>query len=168
MSQAAANRLRRKNCYWEPTYNPGLAGQMVDTRWDFVGAKGPEHCFFSGESFRASLLNGAPKKEANIVFRECDFQGFFEPESQYVFDKCQFIKCDLGLTTWKNIKFSRCEFTESSIGQTRFENCEFRDCKWKKIGFSPNETEFVRCLVSNVEDCVNSAYTNLDKSELSR
>lgn len=167
MTEGAIGRFRRKNCYWEPTYNPELVGKMVDTPWNFVGAKGPEHCFFHGESFEESLKNGAPRKETNIVFRECDFQGFFEPESQYVFEKCHFIKCDLSLTTWKNIKFSKCKFIESSIGQTRFENCEFRDCNWEKTGFSPNETEFVRCLVSNAEECVNSAYTNLDKEVLS-
>jgi hypothetical protein len=100
------------------------------------------------------------------TFTDCDFQGFFVFATQMILKNCRFEGCDLALTTWENVKFSRCTFRRSSLGQTIFKRCEFRDCIWENVGFSPNETTLEQTLVTNPEDCVASAYTNLDQAVL--
>jgi hypothetical protein len=171
MANSAAKkstRKRRMHCYWEPIFDPDLVGKIEYQEWGFDRQKGPEHCHFEGESFTEKLEAGGPTTEKNIVFRGCDFQGFFEPKSQFVFIECHFINCDLSLSTWSKVKFSKCTFDKTSFGQTTFEDCEFRDCSWKEIGFSPNETEFIECWINNVTECVDSAYTNMNIEELSK
>ncbi|HYI64931.1 MAG TPA: pentapeptide repeat-containing protein [Allosphingosinicella sp.] len=101
------------------------------------------------------------------TFVDCDFQGFFVFKTQMVIKGCSFEGCDLALTTWENVKFSSCTFRRSSIGQTTFRRCEFRQCHWEDIGFSSNETSFEHVLVTNPENLVASAYTNLDPQILS-
>lgn len=159
-------RQRRATCWWEPTYDPSLVGVMTPGSWDFSHNIGPTKCQFEGTALATHLGTGGDRVIRGVTFTDCDFQGYFKHSAQLVFDRCNFYNCDLGLTTWTNVKFSNCTFDRVSIGQTRFENCEFRSCAWEKIGLSPNGLEFHSTYFSNTSDFISAAYTNLDASVL--
>lgn len=160
------NRSRRKNCWWEPTYNPSLASSLKHGTWNLEN-RGPSGFLFFGEEFVVTIEERKfPSKVPGFKFHQCDFQGFFEPKYQVVFEKCDFIECDFGLSTWRNIKFSKCTFDKSSLSQSIFRRCEFRDCTWVDVGLSPNETEFYDTFINKSWQCVSSAYTNLDADVL--
>lgn len=159
-------RRRRETCWWEPTYNPALVGKLKTTKLQ-AGSTEYERCHFEGVQLQEYFDDGGSRIIRGVKFKSCDFQGTFSHTAQLVFDDCQFEDCDLGLSTWENVKFSKCRFNQVSLGQTRIINSEFRSCHWTKIGLSPNGTELESTYFSNSEQLIASAYTNLDVTVLS-
>jgi hypothetical protein len=135
---------------------------MAVGSWQFDHNSGPRLCMFNGADLKDHIDSGGTRVFRNVVFTDCDFQGYFQDSAQLVFDSCHFLGCDFGLTTWTNVKFSKCNFKSVSFGQTKLNNCEFRACAWERIGLSPNGTELNSTYVSNASALINAAFTNLD------
>lgn len=168
MTAQGSIRRRRETCWWEPTYDPALVGVMAAGQWDFSHNRGPTRCHFDGADLTKEIKIGLSRVFREVVFTDCDFQGYFSHSAQLVFDNCRFIGFDFGLSTWINVKFSNCKFTRVSFGQTKFENCEFRSCDWVKIGISPNALEFTSTYFSSSAEFISAAFTNLDKDVLDK
>jgi hypothetical protein len=141
-------------------------GKLTPRGWDFSKDAGPLKASFDLATLDAFISGGGSRVFKSVRFRDCDFQGYSSNKSQIVFDQCDFIGCDLSLSTFADCKFSRCSFESSSIGQTTFKNVEFRDCKWKKIGASSNETVFDSVFITNPAAFNDALWTQLDKKFL--
>ena len=159
-------RGRRTSSYWEPIYDPNLKDGFEVGEWRFDHEQGPRRQRF----FANDLIKDSKPKISiieNVRFFECDFQGVFQTDTQLVFKKCHFELCDLGLSTWINVKFSKCRFKKSSLTQAKFTDCELRDCDWAEVSFSGNATDFEACVITNPKRFIAAGYTNLDERVLS-
>lgn len=160
------SRTRRAHCYWEPIYDPSLVGKLKGRDWNFGTDTGPTKSYFDLAGIKPFVEGGGSRVFKNIRFSECDFQGISSNDSQVVFDKCEFLNCDLSLSTFINFKFSKCIFRGSSFGQTTFRDVEFRDCAWERMAVSSNETVLENVFISNPSDFNKSLWTQLDKQIL--
>jgi len=144
-------KSRRKN-YWEPIYSDiDIELEDFDGNTKSVTGIVKRLCFT--EKFDSINII------TNFEFNTCDFYGEFN-NKKLSFTNCKFVLCDLGRTTWKNIKFNNCTFDRSTITQCTFEDCQFIECIWKNVGLSGNETIFIRCQLDNPTELINSAYLN--------
>ena len=66
------------------------------------------------------------------------------------------------------MKFTGCKFRRCSFSTARFEDVQFIDCTWQEIGISSGEMHFKGVLITNPEEFVASAYTNLDRDTLAQ
>ncbi|WP_312780782.1 pentapeptide repeat-containing protein [Brevundimonas sp.] len=141
-------------------------GKLKARDWNFGTDTGPTKSYFDLAELKQFIDAGGLRFFKKIRFSDCDFQGISSNESQVVFDKCEFLNCDLSLSTFKNFKFSKCTFRGSSFGQTTFRDVEFRDCIWEKMAVSTNETVLEDVFISNPSDFNKSLWTQLDEKIL--
>lgn len=161
-------RTRRLSGWWEPTYNPDIAGEFAAGDWT-LPERAAHKKVFSASALQKALSDGAVKslKFSRIRFGTCDFSGGFDiGHRTIIFDKCEFIDCDFGLSTWKRAKFTGCTFDGCSLSQSTWINSEFRRCRWSLMGISGNETVLDHVFIDNPDAFVSSAYTRLDAAIL--
>lgn len=152
---------RRRDCWWEPIYDPDfvLEGQPYD--WDIQRDAGPYRRFVPASPLIASLKPGDTFEVRGILFRECDFQGVFEGDPIIMFDRCRFVGCDLAYSTWRRCHFKECEFEGCSISLATFEACELRGCSWSNMGLA-SRTEITRTFLSNPGDLIAASVSGMD------
>lgn len=153
---------RRKECWWEPIYDPTLHGNLASSDWNFINNTGPKKAFLPADSLNAKKQIGEAHRLAKLTFEKCDFQGEFSHQPTLIFDKCRFFKCDFAYSSWKYTTFRNCEFVDCSIALARFKECEFRDCSWKSMGFAGHKTVVNRTFITNPKELINAGYSAPD------
>lgn len=147
----------KRSRYWEPIFEADFPGVTDQFDWNKSRTTEVENCVC-----RADALNDSGKSYfKDINFLKCDFRGDFNL-TKLTFTACSFEYCDLGSSTWRNVKFQKCKFKSSSITMATFVKCQLVDCEWSDIGFSGNETRIDDCLITNPKEFIASAYTNID------
>ena len=161
------SRSRRTQSWWEPIFSAGQAWSPEPGDWALPDEAALRK-LLTAQALKGALTNGSGRTRfKDVRFKDCDLFGRFDQiERALIFDGCQFVGCDFGLTTWDRAKFKNCEFKRCSFSQSTWIRSEFRDCTWSEIGLSGNETVLDRVFISNPEEFIRSAYTNLDKDEL--
>jgi hypothetical protein len=139
---------RRRDCWWEPIYNPDVALEPDPYDWDLKRDAGPSRRYIAGQTLDARLIPGDTFKVVDVTFRECDFQGAYRASPVVMFDECRFVGCDFAYSSWRGAHFRKCAFTDTSLSLSSFEKCEFRDCTWERVGIA-SKTDFERTFVSN-------------------
>lgn len=164
---ATSKSQKRSNAWWDCLYT-GKQIILKSHEWDFKNNKGPFELFFTSDELKKYIKSIELTRFTcrSVRFHYCDFEGEFVSnvsEGEITFAKCDFSSCDFGGTVWSGVKFNKCRFEKCSFTLSEFENCNFIDCKWEKISLSGTETKLPNTLVSNPNDFINAAYTNLDK-----
>lgn len=162
-SSLLANRTRRVNCWFEPTYSPELAERFVSGDLRKV-QKNTALTAFDGAGKETYFL-----EKRDLTFENCDFYGKFDRRPASIsFKGCTFLGCDFGLSIWNSAKFSGCTFERCSFGMTTFESCQFRGCTFIETGLSSNETIISETYISDPAGFIGSTYNCLDKVMLLR
>lgn len=152
---------RRRDCWWEPIYDPEFRLDDEPYDWDLQRDAGPNRRFVPASPLKVRLRPGDTFKVSGILFRDCDFQGVFEGDPIIMFERCRFIGCDMAYSTWRRCHFKGCDFEGCSISLALFEACEFRECSWNTIGLA-SRTELTRTFLSNPGDLVTSSVSGMD------
>lgn len=167
MTEGVPSRTRRKNAWWEPTYDPTLVDEFTAGDWRLPDNAAHKRYFHSGSFLDQVKDRKTNRKFSSINFDTCDFSGRYEGEIAGAnFNECTFKNCDFGTSTWERVKFRKCNFEQCSFTQSTWVDVEFRKCKWNDIGISGNETDLNEVFIENPSDFIGSAYTNLDEEVL--
>ena len=145
---------RRSDCWWDPIYNPDLEGKLQRCTWDFSDNSGPSGQFIYGPTLSEKVSPGDTFKLHKVTFKNCDFQGEFDPRTLVMFDECTFIGCDFAYSHWKDAHFRKCVFEKCSISLASFDRCEFRDNTWIKIGIAGSKTDINRTFITNPDELI--------------
>jgi len=85
----------------------------------------------------------------DTFFEDCDFRNFECRQSEW--HDCEFVRCDLSYTAWKNV-FLNVRVRDLRLDHARFESCTF--VRFDFTGLELYETVFSDCIFV---DCVLSA-----------
>ncbi len=152
---------RRRDCWWEPIFDPEFILDRDPYDWDLQRDAGPYRRFVPASTLTARIMPGETLEIRGILFRECDFQGSFEGDPIIMFEQCRFIGCDLAYSTWRRCHFKDCTFEGCSISLATFEACELRGCSWTNIGLS-SRTELSRTFLSNPGEIIKASVSGMD------
>lgn len=152
---------RRRDCWWEPIYDPEFLLEAEPYDWDLQRDAGPYRRFVPAFPLKARVRPGDTYEVRGILFRECDFQGVFEGDPIIIFDRCQFVGCDMAYSVWRRCHFKDCEFEGCSISLATFEACELRGCSWSNIGLA-SRTELTRTFLSNPGELIAASVSGVD------
>jgi hypothetical protein len=152
---------RRRDCWWEPIYDPDLILDVEPYDWDLNRDVGPFHRFIPASALVARLRPGETFDIHDAMFRECDFQGIFAGDPLIMFHRCRFVGCDFAYSTWRRCHFKDCDFESCSISLAHFDACDFRGCKWTNIGVT-SRTELLRTFISNPAQLVAATVSGKD------
>tara|TARA_R100000365_G_C2743170_1_gene71876 strand:+ start:725 stop:1849 length:1125 start_codon:yes stop_codon:yes gene_type:complete len=147
---------RRRDCWWDPIYSPSLDGSLTEGEWDFDHTAGPCQKFFIGQLLDGIVSRGDTFKVVGVTFKECDFQGVFDSDTLFMFDRCRFIGCDFAYSSWKDTHFRNCDFENCSFALSHFNRCEFRGNTFNSIGISGSKTDFERSFVTNPQALIEA------------
>lgn len=156
---------RRSDCWWDPIYNPELDGKLKACDWNFSDNSGPLGQFIYGPSLNEKVTPGDTFKLERLTFKDCDFQGRFDPNTLIMFDQCTFVGCDFAYSHWKDTHFRNCIFEKCSISLASFERCEFRNNNWIRIGISGSKTDFVKTFITNPDKLARASFSGTRKSD---
>lgn len=166
MSTTVSPSYKRSRSYWEPVFAPNeVVKEYRVFDWDWH-IKGFEHGHCGAAALKAKVTGDRFTVKQNR-FSSCDFKGDFS-FCKLTFVDCIFELCDFEDSIWKLAKFTGCKFLKCSFSTARFEDVQFIDCKWQDIGMSSGEMHLKGVLITNPEDFVHAAYTNLDKDTLAQ
>lgn len=157
---------RRKNCWWEPIYDPSVTLEPEPYDWDLGRDAGPSRRYIAGTTLGACITPGDTYTVKSVTFRECDFQGQFLANPVILFDQCQFIGCDFAYSAWFGAHFRGCSFIDSSLSLATFERCEFRDCIWTRVGLA-SRSEFAKTHINNPKALIKSSISRSDPKDTS-
>lgn len=157
----------KRNQFWEPIFAPAPLEPFKSFDWDTSNVTGICKQTCTATNLKTRLGNRNSYSASDFRFCECDFRGDFDLK-KITFKECVFEYCDLGYSTWSNVKFQKCTFRKCSLTMSTFEKCQFLDCTWADTGLSGNETRMSECLITNPRAFVISAYTNLDHTVLEK
>lgn len=152
---------RRRDCWWEPIFDPDFVLDSEPYDWDLDRDAGPYRRFVPASGLVARVTPGDTFEIRDTVFRECDFQGVFEGNPIIMFERCRFVGCDLAYSTWRRCHFKNCVFEGCSISLATFEGCELRGCSWSNIGLS-SRTELIRTFLSNPGHLIAASVSGRD------
>lgn len=156
-------RTRRITAWWEPTFSPDKACDFTAGDWSLPELAANIKLFRGEDLAHRISANEIKPKFKGIRFSNCDFTGAFQIGYRtIVFDKCEFIACDFGTSTWTRAKFTGCNFDQCSLSQSSWIKSEFRRCRWSNIGMSGNATDFDQVFIENPRSFLAAAYTRLD------
>ena len=158
---------RRELCWWEPIYGPGLTLELEHFDWAQDRDAGPCRRLITGSSLKEMVTAGDTFPIKSLTFRQCDFQGTFDPGTIVMFDRCRFFECDFAYSNWKDAHFRACEFDQCSISLASFERCEFRACQWRRIGLG-SKTDLTRTFIENPGALNRSAISLTEPSNKTR
>lgn len=147
---------RRRDCWWDPIYSPTLDGSLTEGDWDFDQTAGPSQKFFIGQHLDGVVSRGDTFKVVGVTFKDCDFQGVFDSDTLFMFDRCRFVGCDFAYSSWKDTHFRNCEFENCSFALSHFNRCEFRGNKFNSIGISGSKSDFERSFVTNPQALIDA------------
>ncbi|MFZ2854004.1 MAG: pentapeptide repeat-containing protein [Rhodocyclaceae bacterium] len=157
---------RRRN-FWEPIFSQNALESFPSFDWKTNNITGIYRQTCDANQLKELRESTHLPVLRNFKFSECDFLGIFDL-GPFAFKDCTFNLCDLGRSTWRNIKFQNCKFLSCTFTQSTLDSCQFTKCIWEKIGFSGTETHIRNCLFTNPAEFVYAGYTNLDPQILSR
>ncbi|UYY60015.1 pentapeptide repeat-containing protein [Sphingomonas sp. S2-65] len=152
---------RRRDCWWEPIFDPEFVLDQEPYDWDLQRDAGPYRRFVPASTLAARIKAGETLEVRGILFRECDFQGAFEGDPIIMFDQCRFIACDLAYSTWRRCHFKDCTFQDCSISLASFHACELRGCSWSNIGIA-SRTEMNKTFLSNPGQLIAASVSGRD------
>ncbi|AKH41191.1 hypothetical protein FHS61_001717 [Altererythrobacter atlanticus] len=156
---------RRRDCWWDPIYSPDLDGELTEGDWNFNQTAGPCQKFFIGKQLDGVVSRGDTFKVIGITFKDCDFQGLFDSDTLFMFDRCIFVRCDFAYSKWIDAHFRNCIFENCSFSLSHFNRCEFRSNKFKKIGISGSKTVFDRTFVTNPNELIEAGCSGVHPDE---
>ena len=158
---------RRRDCWWEPIYDPSfkLEGEPYD--WNLERDAGPYRRFIPASALIATIRSGDILEIKNRLFRECDFQGVFQGDPIIMFEGCSFERCDLAYSTWRRCHFKNCVFKDCSLSLSTFDGCELRGCSWENIGLA-SRTELNRTFLSNPEKLIPAMVSRANPASRTR
>lgn len=157
----------RRNNFWEPIFSTEELKPFAAFDWSIENITGIRLLTCSADGLKKQQSFKPLSVIKNFKFSECDFLGEFDLP-KLTFKECSFEVCDLGRSTWRNVKFQNCTFHRCSLTQSTLDSCQFIDCRWFEIGLSGNETHIRECLITNPGEFVRSGYTNLDAEVLAK
>jgi len=152
---------RRRDCWWEPIFDPEFVLDQEPYDWDLQRDAGPYRRFVPASMLAARITPGETLEIRGILFRECDFQGVFEGDPIIMFVQCRFMGCDLAYSIWRRCHFKECSFEGCSISLATFDACELRGCSWSNIGIS-SRTELSRTFLSNPGQLIAASVSGRD------
>ncbi|KAB0657132.1 pentapeptide repeat-containing protein [Burkholderia diffusa] len=158
---------KRRNSFWDPLYSPQFRGTDSDFDWDTTNISGIKYSECTADALAETMRDKTRTRWAvkGFAFENCDFRGNFVSMG-LSFNECRFSACDLGGSTWKDVKFSKCVFSRSSFSLATFDQCQFIDCTWEDIGISGTESKFFNTIITNPWDFIMAACTNTDRGVL--
>lgn len=161
---------KRSRSYWEPIFSPDQVKDYKVFDWD-THVKGFEYGHCNAEDLKEKFLKTNTSvdriKFEGRHFTSCDFKGDFS-FCKITFSQCTFENCDFDESHWILTKFAKCTFRRCSFSTSRFDNVQFIDCIWNEMGISSGEMHLKGVLITNPEEFIKSAYTNLDSHTLSQ
>lgn len=152
---------RRRDCWWEPIYEPDFTLEAEPYDWDVQRDAGPYRRFVPASTLLARITPGETHEIKDSLFRECDFQGVFEGDPIIMFERCRFVGCDLAYSTWRRCHFKDCTFEGCSLSLCAFEACELRGCTWTNMGLS-SRTGLSKTFLSNPRGLVAASVSGKD------
>jgi hypothetical protein len=158
--------FKRRKSYWEPVFAPGnFTDPFPLFGWNTNTVTALKDSLCRSDELVLQVKSRPRHTIRTTTFQTCDFDGTFN-FTKLTFDSCRFIDCDFMDSEWESTKFTNCTFEESSLSTVIFTSCQFIECNWKKIGMSSNEMHFINCQLSNPNEFISAAYTNLDRNVL--
>lgn len=152
---------RRRDCWWEPIFDPEFVLDDAPYDWELQRDAGPYRRFVPASTLSARIEPGETLEIRDSLFRECDFQGVFEGDPIIMFERCRFVGCDLAYSTWRRCHFKECTFEGCSLSLAAFEACELRDCTWTNIGLS-SRTDLTKTFLSNPGELIAATVSGRD------
>ena len=147
---------RRRDCWWDPIYSPDLDGELTEGDWNFDQTAGPSRKYFIGQHLDGIVSRGDTFKVVGVTFKDCDFQGVFDSDTLFMFDRCRFVGCDFAYSSWKDTHFRSCDFESCSFALSHFNRCEFRGNDFRSLGISGSKSDFERSFVTNPRALIGS------------